>query len=79
MPAVPSSLLEPIWVEFAAADGTEERPEFDPSHALGCHRRRIVGRVVFEHLLDALLRGSGNQSIAWRNECTPWPWPPTTA
>jgi Transposase DDE domain len=64
MPAVPSSLLEPIWVEFAAAVGTEERPEFDPSHPLGCHRRRIADRVVFEHLLDALVHGSGYERIA---------------
>jgi transposase len=64
MPAVPSSLLEPIWVEFAAAVGTQERPEFDPSHPLGCHRRRIPDRVVFEHLLDALVHGSGYERIA---------------
>src|SRR5918912_2984023 len=64
MPAVPSSLLEPIWVEFAAAVGTQERPEFDPSHPLGCHRRRICDRVVFEHLLDALVHGSGYERIA---------------
>jgi hypothetical protein len=62
MPAVPSSLLEPIWVEFAAAVG--KRPEFDPSHPLGCHRRRICDRVVFEHLLDALVHGSGYERIA---------------
>jgi hypothetical protein len=55
MPAVPSSLLEPIWVEFAVAIGTDERPEFDPSHPLGCHRRRIPDRAAFEHLLDALV------------------------
>src|SRR3954467_12739175 len=64
MPAVPSSLLEPIWVEFAAAVGTDERPEFDPSHPLGCHRRRIADRVVFEHLLQALVHGSGYERIA---------------
>jgi hypothetical protein len=64
MPAVPSSLLEPIWVEFAVAVGTEERPEFDSSHPLGCHRRRIWDRVVFEHLLDALVHGSGYERIA---------------
>src|SRR4051812_12520021 len=64
MPAVPSSLLEPIWVEFAAAVGTHERPEFDPSHPLGCHRRRIPDRVVFEHLIEALVHGSGYERIA---------------
>jgi transposase len=64
MPAVPSSVLEPIWVEFAAAVGTDERPEFHPSHPLGCHRRRIPDRTVFEHLLDALVHGSGYERIA---------------
>src|SRR5947209_20562737 len=64
MPAVPSSLLEPIWVEFAAAIGTEQRPEFHPDHPLGCHRRRIPDRVVFEHLVDALVHGSGYERIA---------------
>jgi transposase len=64
MPAVPSSLLEPIWVEFGAAVGTDQRPEFNPSHPLGCHRRRIPDRTVFEHLLDALVHGSGYERIA---------------
>jgi hypothetical protein len=64
MPAVPSSLLEPIWVEFAAVVGSEQRPEFDPCHPLGCHRRRISDRVVFEHLIEALVHGSGYERIA---------------
>jgi transposase len=63
VPVVPSCLLEPIWVEFHAAIG-EDRPEFDPRHPLGCHRRRIDDRVVFEHLLDALVHGSGYERIA---------------
>src|SRR3954471_18862377 len=66
MPAVPSSLLEPIWVEFAAAVGTHERPEFDPAHPLGCHRRRIPDQVVFEHVIEALVHGSGYERIATR-------------
>ena len=67
MPAVPSCLLEPVWVEFDAvlteARGGEP-PEFDPSHPLGCHRRRIGDRVVFEHIVDALVHGSGYERIA---------------
>jgi transposase len=63
VPAVPSSLLEPVWVEFHTAIG-EDPPEFDPTHPLGCHRRRIPSRVVFEHLLDALVHGSGFERIA---------------
>lgn len=67
MPAVPSCLLEPIWVEFDALL-TEHRggqpPEFHPDHPLGCHRRRIPDRVVFAHVIDALVHGSGYERIA---------------
>ncbi len=67
MPAVPSCLLEPIWVEFHAllneARGGEP-PRFDPSHPWGCHRERIPDRVVFEHVIDALVHGSGYERIA---------------
>jgi hypothetical protein len=63
VPAVPSCLLEPIWVEFAALLG-DERPGFDPAHPLGCHRRRIANRVVFEHVVAALVHGSGYERIA---------------
>jgi hypothetical protein len=62
VPAIPSSLLEPVWVEFAAL--LPERDEFHPDHPLGCHRRRIPDRVVFEHLVDALVHGSGYERIA---------------
>jgi transposase len=62
VPAIPVSLLEPVWVEFAAL--LPERAEFHPDHPLGCHRRRIPDRVVFEHLVDALVHGSGYERIA---------------
>jgi hypothetical protein len=62
VPALPSSLLEPVWVEFAALIGN--RPEFSPSHPWGCHRRRIPDRVVFEHIIDALVHGSGYERVA---------------
>lgn len=67
MPAIPSSLLEPVWVEFAAS--LPEWPEFHPGHPLGCHRRRIPDRVVFEHLVAALVHGSGYERIA-SNKCS---------
>jgi hypothetical protein len=54
--------LNPVWVEFAAL--LPQRPEFDPAHPLGCHRRRIPDRVVFEHVIDALVHGSGYERIA---------------
>ena len=63
MPVVPSCLLEPVWGEFCALTGGE-RPAFDPAHPLGCHRRRISDRVVFEHVVAALVHGSGYERIA---------------
>ena len=62
MPAIPSSLLEPVWVEFDAL--LPDRGEFHPDHPLGCHRRRIPDRIVFEHVVDALVHGSGYERIA---------------
>ncbi len=62
MPALPVCLLEPIWAEFAAS--LPERPAIVPSHPLGCHRRRIPDRVVFEHVIAALVHGSGYERIA---------------
>lgn len=62
MPAVPSSLFEPVWDQLQAL--LPKRPEFDPSHPLGCHRRRIPDRVVFEHIVVALVHGSGSERIA---------------
>lgn len=64
MPLLPSSLIEPVWIEFAALLGEENRPEFSASHPWGCHRRRIPDRVVFDHVLAALVHGSGYERIA---------------
>lgn len=65
MPVVRSCLLEPIWVEFHATIGGD-RPPFHPKHPLGCHRRRIPDRIVFEHVIEALVHGSGYERIATR-------------
>jgi hypothetical protein len=62
MPALPVCLLEPLWEQFAAL--LPERPLFSPGHPLGCHRRRIPDRVVFEHVIAALVHGSGYERIA---------------
>lgn len=62
VPVLPSCLIEPVWVEFAAL--LPDKPQVDPAHPLGCHRRRISDRVVFEHVLDALVHGSGYERIA---------------
>jgi transposase len=62
VPAVPSSLVEPIWIQFAAL--LPEQPEFVPGHPWGCHRRRIADRIVFEHVVAALVHGSGYERIS---------------
>jgi hypothetical protein len=64
MPLLPASLIEPLWVEFAALIGADTRPEFSPSHPWGCHRRRIPDRVVFDHVLAALVHGTGYERLA---------------
>lgn len=62
MPAVPSSLIDPLFAELEALLGPE--PEFSPTHPWGCHRRRISHRVVFEHIVASLVHGSGYELIA---------------
>lgn len=62
MPAVPSCLLEPLWDQFAAI--LPVREGYSVSHPLGCHRRRVSDRVVFEHVVLALVHGSGYERIA---------------
>jgi hypothetical protein len=57
VPTMPSCLLEPIWSEFAAL--LPDRPPFHPDHPLGCHRRRIPDRIIFDHIVAALVHGSG--------------------
>jgi hypothetical protein len=67
VPVVPSCLLEPAWVEFRALLNERrggEPPEFAAGHPWGCHRRRIPDRVVFEHVIKALVHGSGYERIA---------------
>ena len=63
MPVVPSSLLESAWAGFCVLIGGDRR-DFDPGHPLGCHRRPVPGRVVFEHVVAALVHGSGYERIA---------------
>jgi Transposase DDE domain len=64
VPLLPASLIEPLWVEFAALIGAAERPEFSPTHPWGCHRRRVPDRVVFDHVIAALVHGSGYERLA---------------
>lgn len=62
MPTLPVSLMDPVWEQFTALLPT--RPVVAPSHPLGCHRRRVPDRVVFEHVVAALVHGSGYERIA---------------
>jgi transposase len=65
VPAIPSWLLEPLWDQFAAL--LPNRPVYDPSHPLGCHRPRIPGRIIFEKPIQVLRFGCSCVSIA---DCT---------
>jgi len=59
VPALPPYLIEPIWQQLEAL-----LPEREVSHPLGCHRRRIPDRVVFEKLVQVLVFGCAYQRIA---------------
>jgi transposase len=52
MPAVPSSIIEPVWDQFC-----QLIPEREDSHPLGCHRPRISDRIVFFKLVEVLVFG----------------------
>jgi transposase len=62
VPVLPVCLLTPLWEQFAAL--LPVRPVVAPSHPLGCHRRRIPDQVVFDHVIAALVHGSGYERIA---------------
>ena len=59
MPALPPSILEPLWDQFAAL-----LPHRDDAHPLGCHRPRIPDRIVFDKLIQLLVFGCGYRRIA---------------
>jgi transposase len=68
VPALPSSVLEPLWVQVAAL-----LPARQVHHPLGCHRRRIPDRLVFDKLVQVLVFGCGYRRIAdhthaWGNQ-----------
>jgi transposase len=59
VPALPSSILEPLWVQVSALLPTRQ-----DHHPLGCHRPRISDRVVFDKLIQVLVFGCGYRRIA---------------
>ncbi|OKI54661.1 hypothetical protein A6A27_31590 [Micromonospora sp. CB01531] len=62
MPAVPASLIEPLWVQFAAL--LPDRSVYQPTHPLGCQRRRVDDRIVFDKLVEVLRFGWSCEAIA---------------
>jgi transposase len=59
VPALPSSILEPLWVQIAALLPTRQY-----HHPLGCHRRRIPDRIVFDKFIQILVFGCGYRRIS---------------
>ena len=59
MPAIPSSIIEPIWDQFSAL-----LPPHPVAHPLGCHRPRIPDRLVFDKLDQVLVFGCAYERIA---------------
>ena len=59
MPALPSSVMEPLWVQFAAL-----LPVRVDTRPLGCHRPRIPDRVVFDKLIQVLVLGAAHEKVA---------------
>jgi transposase len=59
VPALPSSILEPQWVQIAALPPTP--PD---THPHGCHRPSIPDRIVFDKLNPVLVFGCGYRRIA---------------
>jgi transposase len=59
VPAVPSSIIEPIWDQFQAL-----LPERVVVHPLRCHRPRIPDRVVFDKLVQVLVLGAAYEKVA---------------
>jgi hypothetical protein len=59
MPAVPLSIIGPIFEQFA-----ELLPDRTETHPLGCHNPRIPDHVVFEKLAQVLVFGCAYERIA---------------
>jgi transposase len=62
VPVLPSWLTDPLWDQFAAL--LPERPTYQPNHPLGCHRRRVADRIVFDKMLQVLRFGCSYQDVA---------------
>jgi hypothetical protein len=54
VPALPWSILEPLWVQVSVL-----LPARQDTHPLGCHRPRIPDRIVFDKLIQIMVFGCG--------------------
>ena len=59
MPVLPCWITEPLWDQFAAL-----LPEHVDRHPLGCHRRRIPDRIIFDKLMQVLVFGAAYERVA---------------
>jgi transposase len=59
VPALPSSVIDPLWDQFNAL-----LPPHVAPHPLGCHRPRIADRIVFDKLVQVLVFGCAYWRIA---------------
>lgn len=59
MPAVPSSIIEPLWAQFSVLI-----PPVVDDHPLGCHRPRIANQIVFDKLVQIVVLGASYAKIA---------------
>jgi transposase len=59
VPALPASVIDQLWDQFAAL-----LPDRVVVHPLGCHRSRIRDRVVFDKLVQTLVLDASSERIA---------------
>lgn len=59
VPALPSSIIEPLWRQFEALIPKPYRV-----HPLGCHKPRISDRIIFDKLIQILVLGAAYEKIS---------------
>ncbi|MGP9649367.1 IS5 family transposase [Glutamicibacter sp. AOP38-B1-38] len=59
MPALPSSIMNPLWSQFEAL-----LPERNVTHPWGCHKPRISDRIIFDKLIQVLILGAAYAKIS---------------
>ena len=59
MPALPSSIIDPLWHQFSRLI-----PPLIDTHPLRCHRPRISDRIIFDKLIAVLVLGASYLKIS---------------